>query len=120
VIAPLTGFTADELMARGVLFGLVYSNTQSSGERGEPVSGATVTPSDDNVTIVYPTGNFSGKTSATAPQGVFLAIPKTTDTVKTASFTVKPPSGESQTWDASRLGFFKPNTLYFHVMYAND
>lgn len=120
VIAPLTGLTADELMARGVIFGLIYSNTQSSGERGTPISGATVTPSDDNVMIVYPNANFSGKASETAKQGVFLAIPKTVDTVKTTSFTVKPPAGESQTWDASRLGFFSPGAVYFHVMYAND
>jgi hypothetical protein len=120
VVAPLAGLNGDELMARGVLFGLIYSTTQSSGDRGEPVAGATVTSSDDNVTIVYPNTNFSSTTSATAGQGVFLAIPKVAGASKTASFTVKPPSGEAHTWDATRLGFFMPNTMYFHVMYTNE
>lgn len=120
VVASLTGLSGDELMQRGVLFGLIYSNTLSSGERGEPVAGATVTASDGDVTIVYPSSNFSGVGSATANQGAFLAVPNAPGAAATATFTVTPPSSASQTWDATQTGLFVPDAMYFHVMYAAE
>jgi len=71
VIAPMVGLTGDEVMARGLVFGLVYNryDGRSADGSGAPVAGATVTAAGRALRIVYPNNMFSGTVSATASPG---------------------------------------------------
>ncbi|MDB4928074.1 MAG: hypothetical protein JWM10_558, partial [Myxococcaceae bacterium] len=120
VIAPLVGLTGAEVMARGFVFGLVYNPASGSAAdgSGQPVVGATVTASRAGLRIVYPNNTFSGTANATASQGAFLAIPEAAGGTVTTSFTVTPPAGMAQTWDATRTTVVTPDAVYFAPMYA--
>ena len=118
VIAPLTGLSGDELMERGVIFGLVYANT-ANGERGVPLAGAVVTANDSDVIVIHPGSKLSGVGSATNQQGIFPAIPREPGVLAT-TFTVTPPEGASQTWNVDQVGRFVPDTMYFQVMHTVD
>jgi hypothetical protein len=115
VVAELTGVSGDELMKRGVIFGLIYSTPSTSEASGEPVAGATVTPSDGDVTVVYPTTKFNGVGSTTGGQGAFIAFPSAPGAATTTTFTVNAPSGETHTWDAAQVAHFAPGVMYFYV-----
>lgn len=120
VIAGLVGLTGEEVMARGFIFGLVYNTYSGSSAdgSGQPVVGATVVASRAGMRIVYPNNTFSGTASATASQGAFLAVPEAVGASATTSFTVTPPAGMSQTWDATRTMVVIPGAVYFAPMYA--
>lgn len=117
-VATLAGVAADELLARGVIFGLVYDGISADGS-GTPVAGATVTPSDATFTVIYPTGNFSGTQASTANQGVFFAIPSAASAApRSVTFTVTPPAGQSLSWDTTLPAIVRSNAMFFLRLYA--
>ncbi len=116
VLAPLLGLSGDELRARGVVFGLVYSGASADGS-GQPLIGATVTASDPDFTVVYPDGRFARLIDATAMQGVFVAVPSAAAGIGTVSFEVTPPAGTDLRWDATAAAIRAPGRVYFHLMY---
>jgi hypothetical protein len=118
-IAHLTGLTADELLARGFVFGLVYEPRSATRDSGEAVIGATVTATSGWLEIVYPTGNFGDTASSTGNQGVFLAIPTSGETgVRQSRFTVTPPSGRALTWYAPAAPIV-PGSVSFLLLFAD-
>lgn len=117
-VATLAGVAPDELLARGVIFGLVYDGISADGS-GTPVTGATVAPSDASFTVIYPTGNFSGTQSTTGNQGVFLAIPSASSAApKSVTFTVTPPAGQSLAWDSALPAIVRANAMFFIRLFA--
>lgn len=118
VVAPLLGLDGEELMRRGVIFGLVYSSSAATSGQGVALAGATVTASDDAVIVVYPSTTFDGVGAATARQGVFLAIPREPGAVATTTFRVTPPAGVDHTWDGAQVARFVPDAMFFQVMFA--
>jgi hypothetical protein len=118
VVAPLLGLDADELLRRGVIFGLVYSSSAGASGQGVALAGATVTASDDSVTVVHPNTTFDGFGTATARQGVFLAIPREPGAVVSTTFRVTPPAGVDLAWDEAQVGHFVPDAMFFQVMFA--
>lgn len=118
VVAPLLGLDADELLRRGVIFGLVYSSSAATSGQGVALAGATVTASDPSVTVVHPTTTFDGSGAATGRQGVFLAIPREPGAVASTTFRVTPPAGVDHTWDDAQVARFIPGAMFFQVMFA--
>jgi hypothetical protein len=118
VVAPLLGLDGEELMRRGVIFGLVYSSSAATSGQSVPLAGATVTASHNAVTVVYPSTTFDGVVAATARQGVFLAIPREPGVVASTTFRVTPPAGVDRTWDEAQVARFVPDAMFFQVMFA--
>jgi hypothetical protein len=116
VIAPLLGLDADELMARGLVFGLVYDGVSADGS-GAPVAGATVAPSLAGMRVVYPNAMFSAAQSATGGQGVFLAVPDAAGPAASITFAVTPPAGSTATWDATPA-VVHAGAVYFLRLYS--
>lgn len=120
VIAPMVGLTGDEVMARGFVFGLVYSryDGRATDGSGTPVVGATVAAPGRALRVVYPNNMFSGTVGATASQGAFLAVPEAVGAPGAVTFTVTPPAGQTLSWDATRAAAVAPGVVYFAPMYA--
>lgn len=119
VMAPMVGLTADEVLARGVVFGIIYSTAEAEGTSGTPLVGATVTPADPAVTIVYPNGTFSGTSEATAAQGAFFAIPKAGTPSGTLAYTINNPAGQTLKWDATNVGVIVPGSMHLVPIYPS-
>jgi hypothetical protein len=115
VLAPIAGVAPTDLLARGVVFGLVYDAS------GMPITGATVAVvGRSDVTIVYPNGNFSGTATSTTMQGSFMAVPAAAGTsVAELTFTVTPPSGSTLTWIQDQPALLAPGVLSFSLLYAH-
>lgn len=111
VLEPIAGLDAEELLARGFIFGLVYDPS------GAPISGATVEPGNPDLTIVYPNDRFTGVEAETTMQGAFLAIAFEADAAPTTLTVTAPSSG--LTWDPSELGLTVPGSIYFALLVAN-
>jgi hypothetical protein len=118
VIAPLLGEGGDDVLRRGVIFGLVYSSSAGASGQGTALAGATVTASDEAVSVVYPTTTFDGFGTATGRQGIFLAIAGADGAASTTTFRVTPPAGIDLSWDEARIGRFVPGAMFFQVMFA--
>jgi hypothetical protein len=116
ILAKLVGLSGDEVMARGLVFGLVYSTQSSSTMSGEPVSGATVKPSGTGLTVVYPTTRFDSTQATTGGQGVFLLVPAAAGAPTSVTVTVTPPSGQTLTWDAAQAAVLRPGVVYFMIL----
>jgi hypothetical protein len=114
VLAPMTTIAANELLARGVIFGLVYD------EAGRPVMGATVAAAGrSDLTIVYPNGTFDGVAAATATQGAFMAVPAAgAPATAEVSFTVTPPAGSALTWTTDQPALLARGVLSFTLLYG--
>jgi hypothetical protein len=114
VLAPMTAVASAELLARGVVFGLVYD------EAGRPITGATVAPAGrSDITIVYPNGMFTGTASSTTTQGAFLAVPAAApSSPEELTFTVTPPSGSTLTWPTTQPALLAPGVLSFTLLYG--
>jgi hypothetical protein len=119
ILAKLVGLSGDEVMARGLVFGLVYGSASSSTMSGEPVPGATVKPSGSGLTVVYPTTKFDSTQATTGGQGAFLLVPAAAGAPTSVTVTVTPPSGQTLTWDAAQAAVLRPGAVYFMTLYPN-
>lgn len=113
VLAGLVGLTGDELLARGLVFGLVYSTAPTATSSGEALAGATVEPSTSGYTVVYPTANFSATQATTGGQGAFLLVPSAAAAPASVTVTVTPPAGSTLTWDATQTAVVRKGSIYF-------
>jgi hypothetical protein len=103
VVAPLLGFSGDDLLARGLLIGIVVDQAESCGEQPPAVSDCTVSADRPEITISYPNSTVSGLADETAKQGMFFAVPDAAGSPSTASFSVTPGLFDSREWDTSSV-----------------
>jgi hypothetical protein len=112
--ALMTTFNAGDLEARGFLIGHVVGK---ASEGAAPVAGATVRAMGD-FDVVYPDATFSSVGTATAAGGLFLMVPKSTESI-VATWTVTGPAGTALSWSPYLAGS-NPMNAYVAVFAADE
>jgi hypothetical protein len=117
-LAALAGVSSADILARGMVFGLVYDGQEADGS-GAPVAGATVAASLATGSVAYPTAKFDATQAATGGQGAFLFVPSDASaTPRGVTFTVTPPAGSTLSWDATLQAVVRPGAVFFLRLYA--
>ncbi len=118
VIGPLVGLSGDELLARGMVLGVVSDQASSCGEAAPAVSGRVVTSSQSDLTIYYPNSTVSDLSDETANQGIFFAIPNAPGGIVQASFSVTSDADDSLQWEVDAPAWISPDVVTIQVFTA--
>lgn len=116
-----TPITADELEARGYLIGHVVGRVSEGTPDPLPVAGATVTTAGTGAPqfeLLYPNATFTGKTTATGADGIFIVVPKTATSFVTSWYVVR-PDGDTRLWDTYLAGT-NPGSAFVAILPASE
>ncbi|MBK9262388.1 MAG: hypothetical protein IPM54_21620 [Polyangiaceae bacterium] len=117
VVAPVLGQSGGDVLARGVLIGIVVDPADACGDPQPAVSDCTVTTDRQDVTISYPDSRVEGLTDETANQGMFFAVPNAVGMASTANFTITAGSFDSREW-ATTSAWIVPGRVTIQLFVA--